>query len=451
MMKHGLSALGDSVAALHRFELAPRRWLPLVALVVLALAVRLPTLSTMAFEPDLRHFAEWMRVIDQRGLWKFYKPAYRFDAQDRTYPPLSTLTFAALVQVNGGSAPNPRFAMRDPNFVIQLKVFPVACELLMIAAVHIWLNKRPRLRWTIPIALALAPGLLATTAWWGQYDAPFTVFVVLALLALNRDRPLWAWILFAIAALIKQPAAVLAPLLLVVTFRRYGWRRTLISGVVSAAVFLLVTLPFALESGWDGALAPYLQASDTYPFFSNNAYNFWHALATIDKGVVMQFRDPAYADAQIWLAGLSYKAVSLVLFGTFVLLIMVITWRQAHQKREFVWAAALFYGFFVLPTQVHERYLYPAAALVIIAIAQDRRLIPAAIAAAFTYAYNIFAVTSTDVLDASFLARSTFAVPVALINLLVLGLLVRWAVFDRQTQATPTRAVSAATASRRAI
>jgi hypothetical protein len=439
------------LAALQRSQRSPRWWLPAVAVVVLAFFVRLPTLSTMAFEPDLRHFAEWMRVMDMRGLWEFYKSSYRFDETDRLYPPLSTLSFAALIEVNGGTAPNPRFAMRDPNFIVQLKVFPVACELLLIGAVALWLSDRPRLRWTIPIALAVAPGIVATTGWWGQYDAPFTAFVVLALLALNRDRPLWAWILFAIAALIKQPAAVVAPILLVVTFRRYGWRRTLISGVVSAAVFLLVTLPFALESGWEDALAPYLHASDAFPYFSNNAYNFWHALASIDKGGLMLFREPAYADAQLWIGGLSYKAAGLILFGTFVLLIMVLCWRQAHQKREFVWAAALFYGFFILPTQVHERYLFPAAVLLIIAIAQDRRVLPAAIAASVTYAYNIFAVTSFDDLSRTFLAPANFALPIALLNVVTFGLLVRWAVVDGVEQAAPSLAAPAAVASPHAI
>lgn len=417
-------------SAFNAFLLHPRRWLPLNLLLLLALFARLPSMAGYAHEADLRHFAEWMRLIDQRGVWQFYDAELRLDAQDRTYPPLATLSFAALAAANG-YAPDPSFALDNPVFVILLKAFPVICELALVAAAYLWLIDRLRLRWLIPGALALAPGLIATSAWWGQYDAPFTLFLVLALMALNRDRPRLAWLLFAVAALLKQPAVVLTPVLLVVTLRRHGTRATLIGGFGGGALYVAASLPFIVNSGLEAALSPYLRASDAFPFVSNNAYNSWFALATLHKGSMMQFREPAFADTLTILGGISYKLIGLVCFGGFAGLIAVVCWRQAEQRREFVWAAALFFGFFMLPTQVHERYLYPAVVLLMIAVAQDRRLLGVAFAAIVTYSYNIYAITLDWLRDAPIIAPQGLALPTALLNGVLFCVLIYCAVISR--------------------
>ena len=67
-------------------------------------------------------------------------------------------------------------------------------------------------------------------------------------------------------------------------------------------------------------------------------------------------------------------------------------WRQYVERREFVWATALYLAFFMLPTQIHERYLYPAAALSVIAIVQDRRMWAIALPLMLSFTSNIVAV-----------------------------------------------------------
>lgn len=57
-----------------------------------------------------------------------------------------------------------------------------------------------------------------------------------------------------------------------------------------------------------------------------------------------------------------------------------------------MWAAALYFAFFMLPHPVHERYLYPAAVFMLIAIVQDRRMWRIALGVTVTFTYNIMAV-----------------------------------------------------------
>ncbi len=400
---------------------APRRRIQqgiiLVVIVALAVVIRLNFVESPGYVFDLRSFAGWMRVIQTNGVLSFYEPQYRIDAEDRTYPPLSTISFGVLANVYG-EVGNARMETQRPAFVSLLKVFPIAAEIILIVAVYVWLNPHPVIQRRISLALALYPALIVISGWWGQVDAMYTLFLVTALISLNKDRPLWAWASFAVALLLKQPAVFFAPLILVITFRRYGWRKT-IQGIAVCAVLCFVAFaPFMLTSGVQNALSPYLQAGGTFPFFTNNAYNTWYILGSfVKEGAQVVFRDPELMDAQVWFAGLSYQAVGLLAFAAYTLFLMAIMWKQAEQRREFVWAAALFFGFFMLPTEVHERYLYPAAIFILIAVAQDRRLWWAALGVGITFTYNIMAVLNEGMMRDLMLAPARVGVTCALINL----------------------------------
>ncbi|MFN8531613.1 MAG: hypothetical protein U0670_23660 [Anaerolineae bacterium] len=407
-----------------------------LVIAAIALAVRLNYVESPGFEPDLRSFAEWMRVIQTHGLLNFYEPQYRVDETDRTYPPLSTAAFGLMANAYG-TVGNARLEVQRPAFVTVLKVLPIAADLAMILAVYIWLSAQPVLQRLITTALALFPAMVIVSGWWGQYDATYTVFLLLALISLNKDRPLWAWFWFALALLVKQPAMFFAPLILVLTFRRYGWRKTLWGMVLCGGLCAIAFAPFILTSGIQNALSPYLQAGDTFPFLTNNAYNTWYLLGSrLTGGAQVVFRDPILADAQIWFAGLSYKLIGLLAFGAFILWLMVLMWRHAGERREFLWGALLYFGFFMLPTQVHERYLYTAAILTVIALAQDTRLWWVAIGVMITFSYNIMAVLRERVMLDVLLSPGETGVACAGINVvLFLALLAYTVVPERPASA----------------
>lgn len=405
-----------------------RRWIVLLPIFTIALLVRWHYAPDPGYVGDLDHFARWVRVIDANGVLHFYDADLRFGVWDRTYPPLSTLPFEAIRLIYGG-APQSRAALQDPVYVTLLKLMPMLAELGLIVAVYVWLIERPVLRTVIPSLLAIFPGLIATTAWWGQYDAPFVLFVVLSLMAINRDKPLAAWLLFAVAVMLKQPAVVIGPLLLVLTYRRYGWRSALVGLAASGTLCAVIVAPFFLNSGLD-ALSPYLKSSDAFPFLTNNAFNFWYAIASIHKGSLLQFRQ--YPDASSVLGAFTFKEAGLFMFVVLVLLVMVVMWRRADEKKEFVWAAAMFMGFFMLPTQVHERYIYPAAVLLLIAVAQDSRLWIIAAGVAVTFTYNILAILVPNHYRSGTYGAEWLAFPTAIANIVLLVSILWIAVVERR-------------------
>jgi hypothetical protein len=141
----------------------------------------------------------------------------------------------------------------------------------------------------------------------------------------------------------------------------------------------LVCLPFGLAiipipglvALEDSLLGQILQTAGGYPYVTVNAYNPW-ALVTLDgNGLAAAgtwIRDAANpanpADPFYTLFG-----IPAVVVGTSVILVAiaalgVLLWRRHDDRRGLlVTLAVMAVAFFVLPTRVHERYLYPFFAL----------------------------------------------------------------------------------------
>jgi hypothetical protein len=99
--------------------------------------------------------------------------------------------------------------------------------------------------------------------------------------------------------------------------------------------------------------------------------------------------EPNLADDKSAFAGLTYRTYGYLVMGLYTLVILAAMWRDRAEKREYVWATALYLASFMLLTQAHERYIYNAAILALFAVAQEPRAWPLALGVQFTTAYNL--------------------------------------------------------------
>ncbi|MEZ4670477.1 MAG: glycosyltransferase 87 family protein [Anaerolineae bacterium] len=388
----------------------------LIAILVLAFVTRVGYLGTLGYIGDMTTFnGPWAKAIHSEGLFNIYSAD-----KSANYPPI----YMGILWLSGTLQPPYNRILLQMNFVIVLKLFSVAAELAIIALVYRWLPSNHRIKWLLPLGIAVYPGLIATSAFWGQSDSLLGLFIALALLALNKDRPRAAWLWFALALLMKFQAVVLLPLMGILTFRRYGWQRTFGAVLLAALLFGLIYLPFIVANGTEYALRPYLGTVDQYPIVTANAFNLWFATTPgIWSSVPANIGLDVPRDTTLWLGNLTYKQVGLYLFAAQVAVICWIMWRQSRKRYEFVWASALYLAFFVLPTQIHERYLYQAALLAVIAIDQEKTMLWVAAGLVVTYTYNIIAITDKPFvwLGIDFFALlGNIALVVALLNLLLL-------------------------------
>jgi hypothetical protein len=231
---------------------------------------------------------------------------------------------------------------------------------------------------------------------WGQVDSFGVVFMLLGLRELWRDRPERAAVWTVVAAIIKPQLGILVPLVAIVTIRRalrpkggFGDEaatgrpvRILTTGLVGLGTAVLLALPFGLTPV--GLFQQLLTAGGTYPYLTVNAFNPW-ALVTGDTGYSL-------ANSGLWVCDLAlgpdpcgsgtavFGAVPAILVGTALLLVgigavLVVAWRRPDRLTLLVALAVLSLAFFVLPTRVHERYVYPFFAVGIILAAISWRWI----------------------------------------------------------------------------
>jgi len=278
---------------------------------------------------------------------------------------------------------------------------------------------------------------------WGQVDSVGVVFLLLAVRELWRGRTERSAVLAVVAALIKPQLGILAPIIAAVTIRRalrprdatteggtrweretHGRVRILTTGAAGFAAAVALSLPFGLSVLEPAPTFPYVDSglarqlvstAAGYPYLTVNAYNPW-ALLTVDGNglaangtwVCDALLPPAMAgspDAPC-LAVAPPPGVGLVLgvpavlVGSVGLLAVILATcvlvaLRPDRRTILVGLAILALAFFVVPTRVHERYLFPFYAVAAILAAVSRRWAVAYLVGSVATFLNMYVVLTT--------------------------------------------------------
>ena len=139
--------------------------------------------------------------------------------------------------------------------LVALKIFNVFLIGLTAGAIA-WYHRDRTERWLAVTMFAVSPLVLFEGIGNGHNDVLLTVFVVTAMLALQRKSPL-AGPLLALSALVKLYTVALVPIFIVVAIReRWGWRRIGLTLILTVLVAVATSGPF-----WgDGKLVDGLRA-----------------------------------------------------------------------------------------------------------------------------------------------------------------------------------------------
>jgi Gpi18-like mannosyltransferase len=290
---------------------------------------------------------------------------------------------------------------------------------------------------------------------WGQVDSVGVVALLLALRELWRDHPERAALLAALAAIIKPQLGILIPIVAVVVIRRalwprggYGiedepepsqsttaWERRVrgpVRVVTTAAIGLLtlVVLSWPFGLSLPGLAAQVVKAAAGYPYLTVNAFNPWalviqesadgrqDSLANnrawlcdstivatgpqefrIGPIVIPEWSTPARTDDKcpdgVLIGAIPAGIVGAALFLLAAALALWFVARRPDRLTILVGAAVLALAFFVLPTRVHERYLYPLVAVGAILAAVSLRWRIAYVVSGAAMLANLYVVLTT--------------------------------------------------------
>ena len=212
---------------------------------------------------------------------------------------------------------------------------------------------------------AFHPAAVGNSAIWGQVDSLHSAFMLAFVMMCHDKRWFLAGVLLALGLLSKVQAALLGPLVIVLTLssKESVWKLPL--GVLAGSFAVLA--PFATQGHLTDALNVFSSSMNFYRQTSLNAYNLWYAIFGAQSfhtndDVVM----PWLLSAHITGLALFALCAALLLFWARRGLFSPLTPPAASRARAtglLIVAAGLCLAFFVVNTQMHERYLQPFVAL----------------------------------------------------------------------------------------
>lgn len=370
-------------------------WLSFAAILALGLALRLAWLPPRP-EGDVLLIGNWSKFAAFQGLGALYDPqqyaVYTRDAgisgylaTPTIYPPFLMTLLAALGAAYRALAPT--FTVSDPAFLLVLRVPALLADLVTVGIVFWLVGRRCTVRFGLLAAAvyALNPAIAYTSGWAGHFDSVYTLFLLLTFVAAVERRPGLAGVCFALAVLTKLQAGAVFLILAVAVYRlsgRSGFVRLTVGG---AATTLAVLAPYLLLGALPDIIDSVFDSFGYYPYLSVGALNFWQLIAWINWGAL----HGKFLDSNPIFLMVTPRLLGLVLVAAVTAVLAASLWRRPNGDRVYLAAALQVFGFFFFATEMHERYFFPALAL--LAVALGRRLPTLLyIALSVTYFVNLY-------------------------------------------------------------
>jgi hypothetical protein len=367
-------------------------------LLALALVVRLGALAFDGHNGDVSVMMRWAERMATVGPWQFYA-----EGETSIYPALLYPLWVLATDLSGDA-----LALAIKGLSIP---FDLAIGVLLYALVGGRSSER--------VALAAAslylfnPAVLLAGPVWGQVDSAGTLAYLGALVASARGRDGLAAALGLVAAFFKpQFGLVLLPIVAVAAIR--SWRSGRIENVSRAMAGIVVAW---LVVGGPLALHPFRYAgllsatAQQQPQTSLHAFNPW--------GLFVGFGVPddpyVVIGSVLLLAGIVGAMAGLRRGDDLVTLLAV--------------GAVLVLAFYFLPTRVHERYLFPAMALLVpFAVATGGQFVAYLVLAAGFAASLLYALHDTTPFDLPASLADVLVSPAGVwtIGLVMIGAAVAW-------------------------
>ncbi|HSV50354.1 MAG TPA: glycosyltransferase 87 family protein [Candidatus Acidoferrales bacterium] len=333
------------------FSLYKREIISIVLLLLVAFAVRVLLFPLQGYANDMGTFSYWFNTAATQGIRPFYTYVLE-NVGWIDYPPFNVYLFYAFGSL--GRA----FSSVDMSFFVKLA--PTIFDVATSAVIFVFLRKHLTYKQAlITTALyAFNPAIIFNVAVWGQFDAIYTFFLFLSMLLALKRKPELSAVVFGIAILTKPQSIALLPLIAVLIFKKDGVKRLLTSIAAFAATIFVVILPFEWSNPVTFLSDIYFGAYGNYQYTSINAFNFWGLFG-------------------LWIPDGNLSIVGWALFGSFAAFAMIVLYKRYHVAGDnlAIFAAfMLLFAFFMLPTRIHERYLFPAIVMLVLLVPFSKKM-----------------------------------------------------------------------------
>ncbi|MDO7906341.1 glycosyltransferase family 39 protein [Paenibacillus sp. JX-17] len=370
--------------------------------IVIGLSIRIALAPQVAGHPfDLNLFRNWANAA-AKGLSDFYS------SSNSDYPPLYIYMLYLVGKLTSTAA-------LSPYSTLLIKLPSMLAD--MVTAYLLYRIGRKYISAGIGLAAAVFyafnPAVLINSTYWGQVDSFFTLLIICGIWFISQCKLSWAALFMAAAIMMKPQGIIFLPVLGFALLQSGSWRAWIRAMGTAAAVVIVTALPFAWgqEPLWLYKL--YAGTVGEYPYASVNAFNFYSLIGA------------NYKQASSTMLLFSYHAWGLIFI---VLAVLFTCWMTLRNRNPLLAAAAaltLIALVFTFSTSMHERYLFPAAALAIVAYFQlrDQRLLWLTLGFSVTIFFNTYYIFYYSTSGGASYGAVLFLI--SLLNILLCGWLIK--------------------------
>lgn len=345
-----------------------------------SLVARILLFPVQGCSGDLAAFALWFSAAATHGPVVFYQVV------NCDYPPLNVYIF----WVFGSFAKLLSVSVSQPLGARALYLLKLPSTLFDTATgglIFVFLRKRLSLNLSLLATsfYAFNPATIFNGSIWGQFDAIYTFFLVASLILIINSKPTLSVAAFTAAVLAKPQSIALAPLIVFMLIKEKSWQTVVASVATSIALIFVVSVPVSLNNLANFLVNIYLKGYTSYSVTSANAFNLW---------AVVGLWKP---DSQAFLS-LNFFDIGWIMFGALTALSLFCLNRASHRldKNSHTFevsvlftAFVLLFGFFMLPTRIHERYLFPVFSVLAMMLPLAKEAKPLYGILTFTYLANL--------------------------------------------------------------
>jgi len=340
-----------------------------ISTVGIAIWLRLYFLHQPGYINDINSFLAWGNQIKSSGFWSLYSHYAGY----LDYPPLVPIITSWWLKIG------EIFKFENPFYFFKIlpTIFEVA--LVIISASYV-LRSKAKYKEALLAVIIIQPALSLITSAWGQVDSILVLLMILGYLLVDKNEFIGTALMFL--ALLTKPQALIG---VFVYFVYLLLHKGAVNFLKQAGFFaVLIAAAFLIFKTKDADFfSVYFLSSSRYQYLSVNAFNLWWLL----KGA------PSFDLKDTATSGISARTLGLTFFAAFSAPALFYLWKKAKKIPEVLLVVSYFYlAFFVFLTQMHERYLYPAVALLAISAILNKKIFWVYLILTATLFLNCFAV-----------------------------------------------------------
>lgn len=305
----------------------------------------------VGYESDMACWTTWSQAAAGKGIFKIYTSGIFID-----YPP----GYVYILHILGSLGNLLGLDTFTSGYNLILKMPAIVADMILVWVIYFVASKKFNRKTANLLTLfyAVNPLVIMNSAGWGQVDGLLTLLVILYIITLRNKNIVKASIIFTIGILVKPQMIFFGPVLAVVFIKHVinsGIRKGIpifVKGFgLSILLFTAVVLPFSAGQKWTWIFDKYFGVVGSYNFITLNSANIYGLLGMNWKSLTAQPEGTA-----LFIIAIVAMVISVVIY--FVLSLL-----DKKDSHIFMLSAVLMTGIYVLGPKMHERYIFPVAAI----------------------------------------------------------------------------------------